>query len=83
MRRRNKQIAFNLKHNITPQTIQKPIPEKTVEIKDTKHIPPSDIPDVIMDLEKEMQQAAEDLEFEKAIFLRDKIKQLKYQLANN
>jgi len=80
MRRRNKQIAFNLKHNITPQTIQKPIPEKTVEIKDTKHIPPSDIPNFIMDLEKEMQQAADDLDFEKAIFLRDKIKQLKYQI---
>lgn len=80
MRRRNKQIAFNLKLGITPQTIQKPIPEKTVEIKDTKHIPVSDIPDIIVDLKKEMQQAADDLEFEKAIFLRDKIKQLKNQL---
>lgn len=80
MRRRNKQIAFNLKHGITPQTIQKPIPEKTVEIKDTKHIPKSDIPKIIVDLEKEMKKSADDLDFEKAIFIRDKIQQLKNQL---
>jgi excinuclease ABC subunit B len=80
MRRRNKQIAFNKKHNITPQTIQKPIPEKTIEIKDTKHIPKSEIPDIIIDIEQEMKQAADDLDFEKAIFLRDKIKQLQRQL---
>ncbi len=81
MRRRNKQIAFNKKHGITPQTIQKPIPEKTVEIKDTKHIPKSEIPDIIMDLEQDMKQAADNLDFEKAIFLRDKIKQLNRQLT--
>ncbi len=80
MRRRNKQIAFNLKYGITPQTIQKPIPEKTVEIKDTKHIPKSDIPKIIVDLEKEMKKSADDLDFEKAIFIRDKIQQLKNQL---
>jgi excinuclease ABC subunit B len=80
MRRRNTQIAFNLKHGITPQTIQKPIPEKTVEIKDTKHIPKSDIPSIIVNLEKEMKKAADDLDFEKAIFIRDKIQQLKNEL---
>ena len=80
MRRRNTQIAFNLKHGITPQTIQKPIPEKTVEIKDTKHIPKSDIPTFILNLEKEMKKAADELDFEKAIFIRDKIQQLKNQL---
>ena len=81
MRRRSKQIAFNKKHKIIPQTIQKPIPEKTVEIKDTKHIPKSEIPEVIIDLEQEMKQAADNLDFEKAIFLRDKIKQLKRQAS--
>jgi len=79
-RRRNKQIDFNKKHNITPKTIVKPIKEKRVEIKDTKHIPKKDIPNVIIELEKEMHDAADSLEFEKAIFLRDKINRLKQEI---
>jgi len=38
-RRRNIQIEFNKKHNITPETIIKPIKEKIVDVKDIKHIP--------------------------------------------
>ncbi len=79
-RRRKIQIDFNKKHNITPETIVKPIKEKVVEIKDTKHIPKKDIPNMIIELEKEMQDAADNLEFEKAIILRDKINKLKQSL---
>jgi excinuclease ABC subunit B len=82
MRRRNMQIAYNKKHNITPQTIIKPIKEKTIEIKDTKHIPITDIPQIIENLEVEMKKASDRLDFEKAIFLRDKIKQLRTRLVN-
>jgi excinuclease ABC subunit B len=79
-RRRNIQIEYNKKHNITPATIIKPIKEKTVEIKDTKHIPKKDIPNIIVDLEIEMRDAADSLDFEKAIFLRDKIELLRQRI---
>jgi excinuclease ABC subunit B len=75
-RRRKIQIAYNKKHNITPQTIRKPIKEKVVEVKDTKHIPKAEIPNLIIKLDSEMKEAAELLDFERAIELRNKIKEL-------
>ena len=78
--RRNIQISFNKKHGIIPTTIIKPIKEKIVDLKDTKHIPKKDIPKMIIDLEIDMRDAADALDFEKAIFLRDKIENLKQRL---
>ena len=80
-RRRELQVAFNKKHGITPQTIIKPVKEKEVEITDTKHVPKSEIPNVMIDLEKQMRDAAENLDFEKAIALRDQIRKLNERLA--
>jgi len=80
LRRRHLQIAFNKKHGIVPQTIIKPIAEKAVDIKDTKYIPRSEIPDLIVQLEKEMKEASDTLDFERAIHLRDTIKQFRNQL---
>jgi excinuclease ABC subunit B len=82
-RRRNMQLEFNKKHSITPTTIIKPVKEKVVEVRDIKHIPKKDIPKIIVDLELEMQVAADNLEFEKAIFLRDKINRFKQQININ
>jgi excinuclease ABC subunit B len=79
-RRRDMQVAYNHEHNITPQTIKKPVKEKEVDIKDTKHVPKSEIPNVVIELEKQMRDAAEDLEFERAISLRDQIKKLHERL---
>jgi excinuclease ABC subunit B len=79
-RRRKIQLDYNKKHNITPQTIIKPVQEKKVEIKDIKHIPKKDIPNMIIEVEAEMKKAADELDFEKAIFLRDKIKRLGQEL---
>ncbi len=76
-RRRKKQIEFNRKNGITPQTIIKPVKEKEVEVKDVKHIPKKDIPNLIIELEAEMNEAADRLDFERAIELRDKINRLK------
>ncbi len=78
--RRALQMAFNKEHGIVPKTIKKPIREKVVEITDTKHIPKSDIPNVIIELEAEMREAADRLEFEKAIQLRDTIKKLEKEI---
>ena len=80
-RRRNLQIAYNREHNITPQTIRKPIREKEIDLTDTKHLPKSEIPNLIIELEAEMQAAAEALDFERAIKLRDAVKKLKVQAA--
>ncbi|MFH0906408.1 MAG: excinuclease ABC subunit UvrB [archaeon] len=79
-RRRKIQIEYNTKHNITPKTIIKPVKEKEVEIKDIKHIPKGDIANVIIEIEAEMKTAAENLDFEKAISLRDRILELKKRM---
>lgn len=79
-RRRALQMAYNQEHGIVPRTIKKPIREKVVEITDTKHIPKSDIPNVIIELEAEMKEAAERLEFERAIQLRDTIRKLEKEI---
>ena len=79
-RRRNMQIEFNNRHGITPSTIVKPIKEKITEVKDIKHIPKQDIPKMIVDLDIEMRQAADELDFEKAIIIRNRINHLKKSL---
>jgi len=75
-RRRTLQIAYNNEHKITPVTIKKPIREKEVDIKDTKHVPKKEIPNVVIELEKQMRDAAESLDFERAIALREQVKNL-------
>ena len=75
-RRRAMQLAYNAEHGITPQTIRKPIREKEVDITDIKHVPKSEVPNLIIELEADMREAAERLEFERAIALRDMIKRL-------
>ena len=75
-RRRNMQLAYNARHGITPQTIKKPIREKEIDITDVKHIPKQEIPNLVIELEAEMRGAAERLEFERAIALRDMIRRL-------
>ncbi len=80
-RRRELQVAFNKKHHITPQTIIKPVKEKEVDIRDTRHVPKPEIPNMVIELEKQMQDAADNLDFERAIALRDQIKKLNERVA--
>jgi len=80
-RRRDMQLAFNEEHGIVPHTIIKPVKEKEVDLKDTKHVPKSEIPNVVIELEKQMQDAAENLDFERAIALRDQIRKLNERIA--
>jgi excinuclease ABC subunit B len=80
-RRRKKQLAFNKKFGIIPKSIQKPIPpeEETGEV--LAAIPKSmnaiQREELIMVLEGQMMASAERLDFEKAIALRDKIRELR------
>ncbi len=79
-RRRAMQVAYNKEHGIVPKTIRKPIKEKVVDITDTKHIPKSDIPNLIIELETEMREAADRLDFEEAIRLREMVKKLEKEV---
>jgi excinuclease ABC subunit B len=85
--RRKIQAAYNKEHGITPAGIKKAMGErlqaaKEAETTDVREINPSDIPKeertrLIADLTKQMQMAAENLQFEKAAALRDQIESLK------
>ena len=84
-RRRKKQIEYNITHGITPQTIKKKVSDVMEEMtaKEDTDMPKEDNLAELKDFEKKMkeynklmQQAASDLDFEKAILYRDKIKQL-------
>ncbi len=82
-RRRKIQEEYNIKNNITPQTIKKDIRETikaSYEVDDsTKSIDiakEDDLETVINKLTDEMIKFAQDLEFEKAAEIRDKIKEL-------
>jgi len=80
--RRALQMKYNQEHGIVPKTINKPIREKVVEITDTRHIPKSDIPNVVIELDDEMRAAADVLDFERAIMLRDTIKKLEKEMTD-
>ena len=86
-RRRQIQLAYNLEHHITPETIQKNIRPQIISRPDKIEVKP--LIDVNFDsltpnqkkshlakLKKEMRQFAADLDFESAIKLRDRIQEL-------
>ena len=79
--RRAFQKRYNQVHNITPTTIIKSVSHKEGTIKGTKHLPKSDIQRQIIELDAKMREAAEKLDFEKAIELRDTISQMNLALA--
>lgn len=92
-RRRNIQMEYNKKHGITPKTIVKGIRDvieatKVAEDKKPYVTKKADIIDrtmienTINTLEDEMKKAAQNLEFEKAAKLRDRIFELKKMLKN-
>ena len=79
--RRNFQKRYNQQYGITPQTIIKAVTLKESTIKGTKHLAKSDIQRQIAELDAKMREAAEKLEFEKAIELRDVIAELQKALT--
>ena len=93
-RRRTLQAAHNKEHGITPQTITKAIADLAGSAQDDyldpgaykapkkgkKEVPASEIPALIGKLKQEMFDLAEQMEFEKAATVRDRIKDLE-QLA--
>jgi len=85
-RRRTKQIAYNEEHGITPETIKKRLQEKPkLIIEEVKKfgLPKSvkNIEELIRELEIEMEEAADNLEFERAIEIREEIKKVKGEIG--
>lgn len=76
--RRTKQIAYNQKHHITPKTIIKNILDEDVSIQSLVSKSPREVNLLINKLKQAMQKASQELDFEKAILLRDQIHKLQY-----
>jgi excinuclease ABC subunit B len=79
-RRRKKQIQYNIMHNITPKSIIKSIPEQVTNLDDIKHKSTHDLEVDIIELDAKMKKYAEDLDFEKAIECRDRIKRIQREI---
>jgi len=89
-RRRAIQVAYNKEHGITPKTIKRNIadiaqtinaPQPAVPMRDDlEKVSPAEALSKIRQLEKEMRQAADRLEFEEAAALRDEIRSLRKKL---
>ena len=76
-------MAYNEKYNITPQSTSRTLKDKKHTAKktpsrdDLKGMPKDELKLLIKDLEAEMKEAANDLDFERAAVLRDQIVALK------
>ncbi len=91
-RRRNKQLAYNAEHSITPESIRKNIRNVIRGEGDTPEEQPAklapwerelaqdDAKQELALLENEMWQASEDLDFERAAAIRDRIREVEAKL---
>jgi len=84
--RRQKQLAYNERHHITPRSVNRAVEESLSQREERRHEAADvlkdagmdvDLTETISELEEEMLTAANNLEFEKAALLRDQIKELK------
>ena len=79
-RRREKQIRYNKDHNITPRTIIKSVPKQEVVLDDSKLKSTHDLATEIIDLDAQMKKYSEELDFERAIECRDRIKRIEKEI---
>ena len=87
--RRQRQVAYNLEHNITPRSVSRAV-EASLAVNEEQRDAATgmlretttdlDVTETIRELESDMIKAAEELQFEKAALLRDQIKELKRML---
>jgi excinuclease ABC subunit B len=83
--RREKQLAYNKEHNITPRSVSRAVEESLATRLGGEQAAAVineaggdfDLTETLRELEEEMLQAANNLEFEKAALLRDQIRELK------
>jgi excinuclease ABC subunit B len=92
-RRRGIQMAYNDSHGISPVGIQKAIRDITDRLRKVAEeqatysvdggLPKEQLTRMVIDLEKQMKQAAKSLEFEKAAMLRDQVIELRKALVSD
>jgi excinuclease ABC subunit B len=84
--RRTKQLAYNKEHNITPKSVKRELQLSLAELTKAREVEASVVrespggyrtAELLRELEQEMIEAAENLQFEKAAILRDEIAELK------
>jgi len=84
--RREKQMDYNEKHRITPQTVRRAVQESLHTIFRGREVESSvireaggdfNLTELLRELEQEMQEASANLEFERAALLRDQIMEVK------
>src|SRR5205807_810020 len=90
-RRRNRQIAYNVEHGISPETVKKAIyaleinendlQADAIEIMAGAGVPREDLLAIVRDLEKEMRRLSKELQFEDAARVRDRIIKLRRRLS--
>ncbi|HYV27388.1 MAG TPA: excinuclease ABC subunit UvrB, partial [Candidatus Eisenbacteria bacterium] len=88
--RRKKQIEYNQQHHITPRSVTRAI-EESLSTREETHgkafavlndaTGNFDLTETLRELEEEMLEAANNLEFEKAALLRDQVRELKRGLG--
>lgn len=84
---REKQIAYNTAHGIVPKSVKRAITESTYLFKSSSKTPVStdssetSRTELLEELTRDMLEAADNLEFERAAYLRDQIKALKKESA--
>ncbi|HHH12595.1 MAG TPA: excinuclease ABC subunit B [Candidatus Moranbacteria bacterium] len=83
-RRREIQLEYNRRHGITPKGVKKSRRKPLITPAEKEPVPEyfrliatENIPALLREKEKEMKEAARELEFERAALLRDEIKQLR------
>ena len=89
-RRREVQRAYNVEHGITPLGISKTIRDITDSIREvtteeapytaTSELPRDELTRLVKELERQMKQAAKELDFERAALLRDQVTELRREL---
>ena len=89
--RRKKQIAYNTEHGITPRSVSRAVEDSlsstqgqrdraTAMLNET--VKDFDVTETLRELEQEMLESANNLEFEKAALLRDQVRELKRQFGD-
>ena len=79
-RRREKQMQYNKDNHITPQSIIKSVPDQVTALDESKLKSIHDLRNDVIDLDAQMKIFSEDLDFERAIECRDRIKRLEKEI---
>jgi excinuclease ABC subunit B len=89
--RRQRQLAYNLEHNITPRSVSRAVEDSLAVYQNTRKRAAMllgevsgdfDVTETLRGLQEEMVEASNNLSFEKAALLRDQIRELKRQFGD-